>query len=554
MSAPAMDSEYRATRQRWRFSKICPWLSACFVLIGAARIVSTYMVFSATFDEPLHIAAGMEWLSRGVFHYEPKHPPLGRVAEAFPLWVRGIRTIGLPDPTVEGTNLLNSGGKTQENLAWARSGVLIFFVLGSIAVYLWAKRIAGPWCALAALFQFTMLPTIVGLSGLATTDMPGTATLALALFALTAWVASPDRFHGILAGVCVAVAVVSKLLNPPFLLACAAMWVIVHVARSGSLRAIPFPRKGALAAVFACAFVVMAVYRFQWEPASQAKSVRDFQNKLGNGTPLRHFVNRALDWPLPYGNLMRGVGEALGNERDEWPFYFLGKLHKGGGTWLFFPVDVGVKTPIGFLVLAVTGSVMAALAVLRKSAWQTGYPAMFALAILLFCLPVRMNLGVRYVLAIYPLLAVCAGLAAVRLWNAGRFRLELRALLLLLLIWQGYSSAATHPDYLWYFNELAGSHPEWIVADCDLDWGQDLPRLGAALAQQRATHVWLSYYGTADVRQYGMPPSDPLPATPVTGWVAVSVRNLDFFPGTYAWLSNHPSRLIGKSIRLYWVQ
>ena len=45
------------------------------------------------------------------------------------------------------------------------------------------------------------------------------------------------------------------------------------------------------------------------------------------------------------------------------------------------------------------------------------------------------------------------------------------------------SGAWNHPDYLAYFNELAGDEPERILADSDLDWGQDMLRLSARLRE-----------------------------------------------------------------------
>ena len=46
-----------------------------------ARIVATYPVFNHTFDEPAHLATGMEWLDRGTYTWEPQHPPLARAIE-----------------------------------------------------------------------------------------------------------------------------------------------------------------------------------------------------------------------------------------------------------------------------------------------------------------------------------------------------------------------------------------------------------------------------------------------------------------------------------------
>lgn len=40
------------------------------VALASLRIVTTYTVFNHTIDEPAHVACGMEWLDKGVYHYE----------------------------------------------------------------------------------------------------------------------------------------------------------------------------------------------------------------------------------------------------------------------------------------------------------------------------------------------------------------------------------------------------------------------------------------------------------------------------------------------------
>src|SRR5438270_10797597 len=62
------------------------------VLFATVRIVATYPVFSHTTDEPAHIAAGMEWLQRGTYTWEPQHPPLARVAAARGPYLLGRRS------------------------------------------------------------------------------------------------------------------------------------------------------------------------------------------------------------------------------------------------------------------------------------------------------------------------------------------------------------------------------------------------------------------------------------------------------------------------------
>jgi hypothetical protein len=69
-------------RQTTRRARLAWLLWMVLTLVGACRIIDTYDFNSVTNDEPLHIASGMQWLAEGRYTYEPKHPPLARVAAA----------------------------------------------------------------------------------------------------------------------------------------------------------------------------------------------------------------------------------------------------------------------------------------------------------------------------------------------------------------------------------------------------------------------------------------------------------------------------------------
>ena len=51
-------------------------------IAGALAIAGTYFTFSNTFDEPAHLAAGMQRLATGRYDYDAQRPPLGRIAAA----------------------------------------------------------------------------------------------------------------------------------------------------------------------------------------------------------------------------------------------------------------------------------------------------------------------------------------------------------------------------------------------------------------------------------------------------------------------------------------
>ena len=75
----------------------CALLAALLVLIGSARIVSTYTVFNHIIDEPDNLAPGMEWLDAGKYLYEDTHPPLARIFGALGPFLAGERWHGGPD-------------------------------------------------------------------------------------------------------------------------------------------------------------------------------------------------------------------------------------------------------------------------------------------------------------------------------------------------------------------------------------------------------------------------------------------------------------------------
>lgn len=177
---------------------------------------------------------------------------------------------------------------------------------------------------------------------------------------------------------------------------------------------------------------------------------------------------------------------------------------------------------------------------------------------MLVCIRSGIDLGVRHILAIYPPLAVIAGYAMSEFFVlARRTSRAILVLPILLAAWAVVESWMVHPDYLAYFNQFAGAHPEKILAESDLDWGQDLDRLSRRLRELRVGHVSIKYFGTAPLEKAGLPSYSALsPAIPTThGYVAVSARYLTLEyakNGSFAWLRGRtPLETIGKSIYLY---
>src|SRR5437870_13391906 len=59
-------------------------------VIAAARVARRYPIFGQTFDEPAHVACGLEIVASGRYTLEPQHPPLARIATGIGLRVGGL--------------------------------------------------------------------------------------------------------------------------------------------------------------------------------------------------------------------------------------------------------------------------------------------------------------------------------------------------------------------------------------------------------------------------------------------------------------------------------
>jgi hypothetical protein len=524
------------------------------ILVASVRIGLTYTIFNHTSDEPNHIASGMEFLQFGTYAFDTSHPPLARVAAALGPYLIGARISakvepGTLDVPVEGARILSRNHRYDLTLALARLGILPFFWIACWVVFWWARRYYGAPAGLMAVFLFSFLPAILAHGGLATTDMALTAFVGAAFVSAMVWMEEPTPRRGVLFGACCGLAVLSKSSSLPFLPAFLGCTLILYLLfeRPG-MKALPRAAQRALPsfvwAALVAVLVVWAGFRFSFGRASPAGI------------------------PVPAPELFRGILDAMEHNRSGHHTYLLGQ-YSTKGFWYYYPVVLGVKTPLAFLLLSGCGLYQAVRKPTRPSQiWQ---PLGLIAGVLAVGLYSRINIGVRHILPIYMGMSVLAALAALRLPALFATRLWGRAALGVLLMWFAGSSLLAHPDYLPYFNELAGSQPEKIVVDSDLDWGQDLKRLAHRLQEVGADRV--SFFSTLVASfqgEFGLPPmtmQDPF--KPAPGWNAVSMTHwklgrmglitttpegkwANAFPDRPLWPETvQRGELVGKSILLW---
>jgi len=540
---------------------------ALLLSVGVGRIILTYQTISQTSDEATHLAAGMEWLDQGTYHYEHDHPPLARVAAAILPFLDGSRSIGLPGMSSEGNAILHARNSYSRTLSLARLGILPFFLMAATFVWFWSRNLFGTPTAVLATALFTTLPPVLAHSGLGTNDMAVTATFVGAMYAFSAWVDQPSLRRTVLCGIILGLALISKLSTLVFFPACAVALIALRwtIARKAQ---ISFPIissdhfKSALLLCLAAFFVVWAGYRFSFEPLAprEVRPHERLDQLISSGTTAHKLAYFLVEMPIPAPEFADGVLNVFEHNKAGHASYLLGE-RRTMGWWYFFPIVLSVKTPLAFLVLTALGTFFIIRRTWRDENWAGAAPLVCALAVLFSTMPSHINIGVRYILPVYPFLSIVAAFGAVRLVKELRLRWVGLSATAALLGWQLMTGVVAHPDYLPYFNELV-VHPDEVLVDSDLDWGQDLTRLSAALKKAGVTEIavfllawtkpWHTDWQICDLSKHGLPPSRPLiPNRHTTGWIAISAWGLKVTRG-YEWLEAYkPVAFVGKSIRLY---
>ena len=279
-------------------------------------------------------------------------------------------------------------------------------------------------------------------------------------------------------------------------------------------------------------------------------------------------MGRTLGWfgdtfNLPAHAFLLGLDSVAEHNHRGHPTYLLGEVSQKG-RWYYFPVAFAVKTPTVVLVLFGL-CLVAGAGFLRRKGKLRGAPfswivmAVSPVVYFLFSMASNLNLGLRHILPVYPFLFVLVAAVLFRK-PVRRPVLVLIALLAGLMV---YEIARIYPHYLAFLFTLAGgpeTGPDYLV-DSNIDWGQDIKKLGAYMKGHGIDKVYLSYFGITDPDYYGVRNrrleavwhgGDP---ENLNGVVAISATILRGAYGggvSYEWFRRRkPDAKVGYSIYVY---
>ena len=502
------------------------WIFTALLLLGLAGIISTYPYLSHVFDEAPHIGTGMEWWWKQRYLAEPLHPPFVRLMAASLLFFTGKYHV-VQDITPEqfwwqGADIFYADGTYEWNVVLARLGVLPFYVVSCFLVHRWARALYGAVPALVSLALYVTLPTVSAHAGVAMTDMGYAAMFFAAVMACVYWLKNPTIKNTLLAGIMVALMVGSKYSSlVQFPAAMALIFIANYLAPTRAFTLTKAHYQRAIIVVEIFLLTLLSLFFFSYQPLFDGLKQLYEKNKGGHAT---------------------------------WLFHHL----YGQGVWYFFSVVLFFKTPIIFLAATLLSNLCIVHDLRRRQQnIERLFPLLAVLGLLLVSMTSNINIGVRHVLPVYPLLAVPCGYGLWWLWQ--RKNEALRALILLLFAWQSGEFIAWFPDRLAYYNEIGlrmtDGNPERISPDNDVDAGQGFGLLGEAIKRRNIHTLYGCFWLGGSVRRMEVSlhlSPQPCPTQKPSGWLAISRVELMLYPEKYSWLTPYkPVENVGRTLLLY---
>lgn len=146
-------------------------LTVAFVVAAVVWTVASASSLSHTFDEPHHLATGIEWWQFGTYRWWTENPPLPKAVAAFVPYLAGMRLPAKPAslnvrPWLAGVEMLEGAPNYQRALMLARIGRATFLLLTLGLTFALAggrKRLLSAFTATALVASY---PPLLGHAGL----------------------------------------------------------------------------------------------------------------------------------------------------------------------------------------------------------------------------------------------------------------------------------------------------------------------------------------------------------------------------------------------------
>jgi hypothetical protein len=507
-------------------------------------------------------------------------------------------------PTFSQTFARKNFGRYFELFRLGRMVMPLFSVVGGLTVFAWSRRLYGNGGGLLSLCLCVFCPNILAHARLITTDLGSTAVGAAATYLFWRYLSNPSWARAVAAGVLLGLAQLTKFSMLLLYAVWPFMW-LVHLALTSPRERVFL--QAARGVAHGCLIVALSILvintgylfegvgiplgRFEFASGALTRPVAaGIRHAPATKNPafamlwpfrenrFRDTIFARLPMPLPEhyvlgfdeqkieadgfpNRLVRAYRALKAGDLDQarkeaasvdesvagYSVYLNGEL-RDSGWWYYYLCALFYKVPEGTWLLVLLSVLVLCLRTHMRESWFDEICLATVPLVVLFAMSflTNINLGLRYVLSIFPYVYI--GVGKVVPWMeglSGSRRAAARSFVAVCMVMTILATAQISPHYLAYFNWISGG-PDRTPArliDSNLDWGQDL----VALRQWCRDHlgeeeIGLAYFGQINPSMFTLR-GDPFP------WFLPPVQ-----PGTIRPMERDPSlpapKLIGPAPRL----
>jgi 4-amino-4-deoxy-L-arabinose transferase-like glycosyltransferase len=478
-----------------------------------------------TWDEGIHLAAGYSYLKTGDFKLNQEHPPLFKLLAALPLLAVNPKLPLENESWANGWQIEfshefmdNNRVSPDQILRPGRIPTMLLTLLLGAAMAVWTRRRFGTAVALGALFLYATDPNLIAHGRYVTNDLMVTLFTFVTVMAWAKFLETKRKRDLVAAGLLLGLGLVSKF-SGLFLIPVVVLLYLLRWWQQGAEEPAAVGKKlslkhclWSLAAMAAIgALVIGAAYGPETLRSLRGPALNDQIREAKQATAIGTALRAMGDFfDLPAHPYLLGLNKVSEFDVGGHNAYLLGKRSMFG-WWYYYPVVFAVKTPTAVLLLVAGCLGLAAWRLARGFRSLTvetlkklpfhwvalGTPMVVYGAMLLTS---RVDLGVRYLLPVYPFLYILLAAVAMRkprVW-----------LIVALAAIQLFETVRIYPNYLAFFNTVSGgpgNGPRYLV-DSNIDWGQDLKKLRRYMQTTFPNEkVCFSYFGSASLSYYFMP-------------------------------------------------
>ena len=438
---------------------------------------------SITVDELVLIPSAYYHLADSDFQLVNEHPALPKIIAAVPLLFLQ------PNESNDASHFPNRSDaiwareakfwernldKSESISFWARVPMILLTMALGVLIFWFSRLLFDSRVAALAVALFTLEPTLIGHGRVVHTDVPAAFGYLLFFIALHGYVKHKTLRWAAYLGGAATVAILTKYSMLLIGFVIAALFIFQFWRDKDRRKVLVH----AVTTLLTILLVINAAYFFK-HGALDDVDVKWFNDYMPEHAQSLLILSRLLSYVLPK-EFVLGIIYQFWHNKTGHAAGLLG-MYSQFGWWYYFPIAFLLKTTLPFLILTVVATAWSIYRMVSRREfrflWLLAPIAIYSV----FVLFSHIDIGVRYLLPLFPFLIIMGSALLGELLKMRRRAIG-TLFVVLLLGWMGIEAVRVFPNHISYMNQLARSAPHWwYLSDSNVEWGDDLHALAQFL-------------------------------------------------------------------------